>query len=52
MTKLPPGFTHEVSQHIRLYPHPDEVTGVPVIDLDLFCCGMLYSLQILYLSEH
>lgn len=39
MTKLPPGFTQEVNQHIQLYPEPDEQTGVPVIDLDLFCCG-------------
>ncbi|KAF8070550.1 beta-lactamase-like protein [Lyophyllum atratum] len=39
MTKLPPGFVHELPQHIQLYPEPDEVTGVPVVDLDHFCCG-------------
>ncbi|KAG6918714.1 hypothetical protein DXG01_012199 [Tephrocybe rancida] len=39
MTKLPPGFVHELPQHIQLYPEVDEVTGVPVIDFDHFCCG-------------
>ncbi|KAG6845904.1 hypothetical protein H0H87_000710 [Tephrocybe sp. NHM501043] len=39
MTKLPPGFVHELPQHIQLYPEVDETTGVPVIDLDHFCCG-------------
>ena len=46
MTKLPPGFTQEVPQHIQLYPEPDVLTGVPVIDLDLFCCGT-YGLQVM-----
>lgn len=40
MTKLPPGFTHEAPQHVQLYPEPDEITGVPVIEFDDFCCGM------------
>ncbi|RDB25048.1 7,8-dihydropterin-6-methyl-4-(beta-D-ribofuranosyl)-aminobenzene-5'-phosphate synthase [Hypsizygus marmoreus] len=39
MTKLPPGFVHELPQHIQLYPLPDEVTGVPIVDFDHFCCG-------------
>ncbi|KAF5380524.1 hypothetical protein D9615_004511 [Tricholomella constricta] len=39
MTRLPPGFVHELPQHVQLYPEPDEVTGVPVVDLDHFCCG-------------
>jgi len=39
MTKLPPGFIHELPQHVQLYPEPDETTKVPVIDLDHFCCG-------------
>ncbi|KAF5320129.1 hypothetical protein D9611_010275 [Ephemerocybe angulata] len=42
MTKLPPGFTHELQQHI---PHsrraePGEPgAGVPVLDFNDFCCG-------------
>ncbi|KAJ7188140.1 beta-lactamase-like protein [Mycena filopes] len=41
-TKLPPGFTHELPQHLQqqnppLKTHP--VTGVPVLDLNQFCCG-------------
>jgi 7,8-dihydropterin-6-yl-methyl-4-(beta-D-ribofuranosyl)aminobenzene 5'-phosphate synthase len=40
MTKLPPGFTQEVVLHLQqdAIP-PDEVTGVPVLDFDKFCCG-------------
>ncbi|KAG5635991.1 hypothetical protein H0H81_009441 [Sphagnurus paluster] len=30
MSKLPPGFVHELPQHIQLYPELDELTGVPV----------------------
>ncbi|KAJ3523699.1 hypothetical protein NMY22_g11328 [Coprinellus aureogranulatus] len=40
MTKLPPGFTHELHQHI---PHSRHATAdkgsVPVFDLNDFCCG-------------
>ncbi|KAJ7287423.1 beta-lactamase-like protein [Mycena rebaudengoi] len=41
-TKLPPGFTHELPQHLQqqnppLNIHP--VTGVPVLDFDRLCCG-------------
>ncbi|KAF7361803.1 7, 8-dihydropterin-6-methyl-4-(Beta-D-ribofuranosyl)-aminobenzene-5'-phosphate synthase [Mycena venus] len=41
-TKLPPGFTHELPQHLQqknppLHSHP--LTGVPVLDFDGFCCG-------------
>ncbi|KAJ7497402.1 beta-lactamase-like protein [Mycena latifolia] len=41
-TKLPPGFTHELPQHLQqgsppLHTHP--VTGVPVLDFNKFCCG-------------
>ncbi|KAH0589004.1 hypothetical protein H2248_004782 [Termitomyces sp. 'cryptogamus'] len=39
MTKLPPGFVHELPQQMQLYPDIDEVTGVPVVDFDHFCCG-------------
>ncbi|KAJ7680433.1 hypothetical protein DFH06DRAFT_1265436 [Mycena polygramma] len=41
-TKLPPGFTHELPQHLQqknppLHSHP--LTGVPVLDFNVFCCG-------------
>ncbi|KAF5320128.1 hypothetical protein D9611_010274 [Ephemerocybe angulata] len=42
MTKLPPGFTHELQQHI---PHSRKAgtgepgAGVPVLDFNDFCCG-------------
>ncbi|KAI0360827.1 hypothetical protein OH77DRAFT_1418843 [Trametes cingulata] len=40
MTKLPPGFIHEVPQHLQ---HPDTprdpLTGVPFLDLENYCCG-------------
>ncbi len=40
MTKLPPGFTHEVTLHLQQdASSPDEVTGVPVLNFDKFCCG-------------
>ncbi|KAF9051239.1 hypothetical protein BDZ89DRAFT_1057083 [Hymenopellis radicata] len=39
-TKLPPGFTHELPQHLRDHkPCVDKVTGVPVLEFDNFCCG-------------
>ncbi|KAL1724101.1 beta-lactamase-like protein [Schizophyllum commune] len=38
MTKLPPGFTHELTQHIA-HSKVDELTGVPTLDFDHFCCG-------------
>ncbi|KAJ7072226.1 hypothetical protein C8F01DRAFT_1103019 [Mycena amicta] len=41
-TKLPPGFTHELPQHLQqknpaLRLHP--TTGVPVLNFDEMCCG-------------
>ncbi|KAI0915798.1 hypothetical protein AcV5_003620 [Taiwanofungus camphoratus] len=40
MTKLPPGFTHEMRQHLAEHDPPlDPLTGVPFIDLENFCCG-------------
>jgi len=39
MTKLPPGFTHELRQHLSYQPPVDPLTGVPFIDLENFCCG-------------
>lgn len=41
MTKLPPGFTHELPQHLQQHNHGvfDEQKEVPVLDFDRFCCG-------------
>ncbi|OCH89009.1 hypothetical protein OBBRIDRAFT_43879 [Obba rivulosa] len=40
MTKLPPGFTLELRQHLSDHQPPiDPVTGVPFIDLENYCCG-------------
>lgn len=40
MTKLPPGFTHELNQHVpRSHPATEDQGGVPVFDLNDFCCG-------------
>ncbi|KAG1716642.1 hypothetical protein ID866_520 [Astraeus odoratus] len=38
--KLPPGFMHEMRQHLSdQTPEYDPETGVPIIDLENFCCG-------------
>jgi hypothetical protein len=40
MTQLPPGFTHELNQHLfEQEPPVDERTGGPIVDLEHFCCG-------------
>jgi hypothetical protein len=40
MTKLPPGFSHEVRHHLtRKAAELDPVTGVPILPLGDFCCG-------------
>ncbi|EJF58234.1 hypothetical protein DICSQDRAFT_91068 [Dichomitus squalens LYAD-421 SS1] len=41
MTKLPPGFVHEVAQQLAHtdVPH-DPRTGVPILDLENYCCGV------------
>ncbi|RPD78528.1 hypothetical protein L226DRAFT_481337 [Lentinus tigrinus ALCF2SS1-7] len=40
MTKLPPGFIHEVPQHLSQPDVPkDDRTGVPFVDLENYCCG-------------
>ncbi|KAH9485004.1 7,8-dihydropterin-6-methyl-4-(beta-D-ribofuranosyl)-aminobenzene-5'-phosphate synthase [Psilocybe cubensis] len=41
MTKLPPGFSHELPQHLQQTSHGvfDKEKGVPVLDFDNFCCG-------------
>jgi hypothetical protein len=41
MTKLPPGFTHEVKSQLVHNPPFDERTKVPFLDLDNYCCGEL-----------
>ncbi|KAF8590976.1 hypothetical protein K439DRAFT_1644495 [Ramaria rubella] len=48
-TKLPPGFTHEYPQHLQHTPPMDTRTGVPIVDLDNFCCGA-HGLSILLVS--
>ncbi|KAJ7076391.1 beta-lactamase-like protein [Mycena belliarum] len=52
-TKLPPGFTHELPQHLQqqnppIASHP--LTGVPVLDFDKFCCGA-HGLSVLIETE-
>ncbi|KAG9221021.1 hypothetical protein CCMSSC00406_0002379 [Pleurotus cornucopiae] len=40
MTKLPPGFSQELLTHLAEHKLPiDEVTGVPILDFNTFCCG-------------
>ncbi|KAF4599774.1 hypothetical protein EYR40_006875 [Pleurotus pulmonarius] len=40
MTRFPPGFTQELSTHLTEHKPPiDEVTGVPILDFNAFCCG-------------
>ncbi|KAK4689919.1 hypothetical protein P7C73_g206, partial [Tremellales sp. Uapishka_1] len=43
ISTLPPGFTHEVPNHmVRPPPHQppkDPLTGLPILDLDNYCCG-------------
>ena len=38
---MPPGFTHELPQHLQQQEHGvfDEEKGVLVLDFDHFCCG-------------
>jgi hypothetical protein len=41
MTKLPPGFTHEMRHHLtHKAVELDPLTGVPVLPLEDFCCGL------------
>ncbi|KAL6306509.1 beta-lactamase-like protein [Sparassis latifolia] len=40
LTTLPPGFTHERPQHLfEQKPELCAISGVPVIDLEKYCCG-------------
>ncbi|KAL5507280.1 hypothetical protein ACEPAH_6736 [Sanghuangporus vaninii] len=39
-TKFPPGFSSELSQHLTKHSPPiDDITGVPFVDLENYCCG-------------
>ncbi|KZT27538.1 hypothetical protein NEOLEDRAFT_1154925 [Neolentinus lepideus HHB14362 ss-1] len=38
-TKLPPGFKHEMHQHLADHPVSDPLTGTPFLDLENYCCG-------------
>jgi hypothetical protein len=55
MTKLPPGFTHELQQHLQqgdAHGTYDEVKGVPVLDFDRFCCGKFLDFKPLCAMRH
>ena len=39
MTKLPPGFMHEMRHHLTHKAELDPETGVPILPLEDFCCG-------------
>ncbi|THH06610.1 hypothetical protein EW145_g3969 [Phellinidium pouzarii] len=39
MQKLPPGFSSEASIHLSKSPPIDSLTGVPLMDLENYCCG-------------
>ena len=46
MTKLPPGFTHELPQHLQQHGHcVDTVMGVPAFDFEKICCGEPWHLS-------
>ncbi|KDN45575.1 hypothetical protein RSAG8_04899, partial [Rhizoctonia solani AG-8 WAC10335] len=50
MTKLPPGFTHEIKRHLTHDPPYDARTQVPFVDLDNYCCGA-HGLSILITTK-
>lgn len=39
MTKLPPGFKHEIRNQLSNGPPVDVRTGAPFVDLQNYCCG-------------
>lgn len=46
MTKFPPGFSSELAYHLTQQKPPlDDVTGVPIMDLENYCCGTSAFLQ-------
>lgn len=52
MTKLPPGFSHELPQHLfEQTPAKDPLTGVPILDFENFCCGTRSRLYALIRDE-
>lgn len=38
LSKLPPGFSHELPAHLA-HAQTDDVTGLPVTAFEAFCCG-------------
>ncbi|KAF9268955.1 hypothetical protein L218DRAFT_954379 [Marasmius fiardii PR-910] len=39
-TKLPPGFSHEIKNHLQdKHMKIDQLTNTPILDFDKFCCG-------------
>lgn len=50
LQRLPPGFTHELPQHLHHHLNPvDELTGLPLTRFEDFCCGA-HGLSILIVS--
>ena len=54
MTKMPPGFGSEIKGHLERGPPVDsERTGIPILDLDEYCCGGCLNAVIrLYYRKH
>ena len=49
MSKMPPGYSSEVSVHLRDQPPIDPERHLPIIDLDNYCCGA-HGLAVLLVS--
>lgn len=54
MTKMPPGFGSEINRHLESGPPVDSGrTGIPIMDLDEYCCGVcLNAIIALFYREH
>lgn len=53
MTRLPPGFTQELSTHLVEHKPPiDEASGVPILDFNAFCCGIEAFLEMSHLLAY
>lgn len=37
---MPPGFSSELTRHLTQDPPIDDRTGIPLLDLENYCCGM------------
>lgn len=48
LSKLPPGFSHELPAHLA-HAHKDDLTGLPITAFEDFCCGA-HGLSILIVS--